>query len=624
MPIAAAIRTHRRRAGSAGRSSAALRRLSRLPETVITQNAGNPVTNTWSYNRRRLPTAETQTPDGTRSWSLTYGYNPLGQRTSETAPDNVTTTYTVNALGQTTQISVKVKTTTTTVASNASYYPNGALQQFTYGNGITHTLTQNARQLPQHSQDGSVLDLTTTFDANGNVASIVDGTANARQSRSMAYDGLDRLTQVLSPMFGTASYSYDEQDNLRHVAVSGGNQPRDHTYCYGADNRLEFVRSGPNCTGTASPAVIALGYDPQGNLQYKNGTAYSFDYGNRLRSTANQSYRYDAAGRRVRTDSAGSQLQYSDYASDGRLVWQRDEAAGKRINNIYLAGSLVAEVSRSLTTDAATYRYVHTDALGSPIAKTSSTGAVIETSEYEPYGQLLNRANDDRAGYTGHVMDSASGLIYMQQRYYDPQLGIFDSVDPVTAYSSGNWRQFNRYAYAYNNPYKFTDPDGRCPTCDRFSDNYAQAAKEGRTGEFAVFEKPAIAVVIAALPGGPLVRGFIGAVKNLGSMIRGGKQTGHTIPKDRAPHIFRESEGHLRDTPQNRETLQRVADDPKTTLGTDRHGNTWSAQQNKDGSQTWTQTRNGEIRNAGVNETPRTYNPETGLSRPVRPDKELK
>src|SRR5690606_24248461 len=62
--------------------------------------------------------------------------------------------------------------------------------------------------------------------------------------------------------------------------------------------------------------------------------------------------------------------------------------------------------------------------------------------------------------------------------------------------------------------------------------------------------------------------------------------------------------------------LQRVADDPKTTLGTDRHGNTWSAQQNKDGSQTWTQTRNGEIRNAGVNETPRTYNPETGLSRP--------
>jgi len=451
-----AIKTHRRRARPARQSSAARRRPSRLPATAI-----SPVTNTWSYNRRRLPTAETQAPDGTRSWSLTYGYNAQGLRTSETAPDNVTTTYTVNALGQTTQVKVKVKTSTTTVASNASYYPNGALKQFTYGNGITHTLTQNARQLPQHSQDGSVLDLTTTFDQNGNVAAIVDGTANARQSRSMAYDGLDRLTQVQSPMFGTASYGYDEQDNLRHVAISGGSQPRDHTYCYSTDNRLEFVRSGPNCTGSASPAVIALGYDPQGNLQYKNGTAYTFDYGNRLRNTANQNHRYDAAGRRVRTDSAGSQLQYSDYASDGRLVWQRDEVAGKRINNIYLAGSLVAEVSRPLATDTATYRYVHTDALGSPIAKTSSTGAVLETSEYEPYGQLLNRANDDRAGYTGHVMDSASGLIYMQARYYDPGIGGFLSVDPVSATSVGG--NFNRYWYANNNPYRFTDPDGRNP-----------------------------------------------------------------------------------------------------------------------------------------------------------------
>ena len=39
------------------------------------------------------------------------------------------------------------------------------------------------------------------------------------------------------------------------------------------------------------------------------------------------------------------------------------------------------------------------------------------------------------------------------------------SVDPVTAYDNGDMRHFNRYAYAYNNPYKFTDPDGRCPQC---------------------------------------------------------------------------------------------------------------------------------------------------------------
>ncbi|NLA67626.1 MAG: RHS repeat-associated core domain-containing protein [Gammaproteobacteria bacterium] len=46
------------------------------------------------------------------------------------------------------------------------------------------------------------------------------------------------------------------------------------------------------------------------------------------------------------------------------------------------------------------------------------------------------------------------------QRYYDPQIGRFLSVDPVTAYSNPV-AGFNRYRYAANNPYKFIDPDGQ-------------------------------------------------------------------------------------------------------------------------------------------------------------------
>lgn len=54
----------------------------------------------------------------------------------------------------------------------------------------------------------------------------------------------------------------------------------------------------------------------------------------------------------------------------------------------------------------------------------------------------------------------------MQQRYYDPELGRTLSRDPVTAFSSGDMRHFNGYAYAFNNPYRFTDPDGRSPVDD--------------------------------------------------------------------------------------------------------------------------------------------------------------
>lgn len=45
----------------------------------------------------------------------------------------------------------------------------------------------------------------------------------------------------------------------------------------------------------------------------------------------------------------------------------------------------------------------------------------------------------------------------MQARYYDPVIGRFYSNDPV---GFRDIHSFNRYAYANNNPYKYTDPDG--------------------------------------------------------------------------------------------------------------------------------------------------------------------
>jgi RHS repeat-associated protein len=54
--------------------------------------------------------------------------------------------------------------------------------------------------------------------------------------------------------------------------------------------------------------------------------------------------------------------------------------------------------------------------------------------------------------------------MYMQARYYDPVIGRFYSNDPMSAIahlSKGNMHGFGRYTYANNNPYKYTDPDGR-------------------------------------------------------------------------------------------------------------------------------------------------------------------
>jgi len=101
--------------------------------------------------------------------------------------------------------------------------------------------------------------------------------------------------------------------------------------------------------------------------------------------------------------------------------------------------------------------YYHVDALGSVVAMSDANGEVLSTRAYEPYGHEFAETQDG-LGYTTHVGDTKTGLVYMQQRYYDPTTGRFLSVDPVSASLGPN---FNRYAYAANNPYRFTDPDGR-------------------------------------------------------------------------------------------------------------------------------------------------------------------
>ncbi|MEO0320360.1 MAG: RHS repeat-associated core domain-containing protein [Pseudomonadota bacterium] len=64
-------------------------------------------------------------------------------------------------------------------------------------------------------------------------------------------------------------------------------------------------------------------------------------------------------------------------------------------------------------------------------------------------------------GYTGHIEDAASGLTYMQARYYDPALGRFLANDPV-GFAEGGPGYFNRYAYTLNNPMSYIDPNGMC------------------------------------------------------------------------------------------------------------------------------------------------------------------
>jgi RHS repeat-associated protein len=110
-----------------------------------------------------------------------------------------------------------------------------------------------------------------------------------------------------------------------------------------------------------------------------------------------------------------------------------------------------------------TVYYYSSDTVRSEVVITDANRNVVERTNYAPYGQVLNRSLRDGPGYTGHEEDPESSLVYMQQRYYDPQSGRFLSNDPVATTDDGG--NFNRYAYVGNDPMDRIDPTGDDAAC---------------------------------------------------------------------------------------------------------------------------------------------------------------
>jgi hypothetical protein len=80
-------------------------------------------------------------------------------------------------------------------------------------------------------------------------------------------------------------------------------------------------------------------------------------------------------------------------------------------------------------------------------------------------------------------------------------------------------------------------------------------------------------------------------------------------------HIFRNSPGHLTDTPANRQLLIDVASNAKNYLGKDKFGHEWYAKVRDDGSQVWVRVLNGEIRNGGLNPESKSFQHMTDFER---------
>jgi RHS repeat-associated protein len=131
-------------------------------------------------------------------------------------------------------------------------------------------------------------------------------------------------------------------------------------------------------------------------------------------------------------------------------------SAGKRF---LMLGALCLASLAATCVDAQSVTYYYTDQAGTVVAETDAGGSVVSISERRPYGARAMGTASSGLGFTGHIDDPDSGLIYMQARYYDPTVGRFMSEDAVDV-MPGNTSSMNRYAYVSNNPVNRVDPTG--------------------------------------------------------------------------------------------------------------------------------------------------------------------
>jgi RHS repeat-associated protein len=378
-----------------------------------------------------------------------------------TYPNGETTTFAPNALGQASQVGSLINTTT--------WHPNGQNAGFNFGNGIVRTLTQTSRKLPDRLKDQGaalVFDEDLTYDQNANVTQITD-VRDTSLNRTLIYDAQDRLTSAQG-LWGAGSMTYDGADNLKTQTIGAKN----YTYSY-TNEKLQTI-SDPNQT------LISFGYDNRGNQTQKNGQALIWDQASRIaRINGKAQYQYDGHGRRLLNQKLNAANQPTGnttlqiYGKEGQLLYEEQIGANPTGSDVIFANGF-EPVSTTITTyhyldktmiarketrnGNTAAIYLHTDVLGSIVAETDESQFVLKRTHYQPFG--LPNVPNSGPGYTGHVMDADTSLIYMQARYLDPDVGRFISMDPK-APSAIDGTDFNRYAYARNNPCLYVDPDGR-------------------------------------------------------------------------------------------------------------------------------------------------------------------
>jgi RHS repeat-associated protein len=452
------------------------------------------VTQTWHYDASTGLANQRDDSVGVTSdaFRVQRSFNDAGLVASTTYPCRVSNGSCADSTRSVTDgYSRGLLTSVGTWADAITYQANGMVASVSHTNGTSETWTPDPHGMARPCSiiaTGSGGSVVTSSDPCG---SVLQG--SGWTSGQYLYDGAGNVTQI-----GTTAYQYDAVNRLASWSSPGpvgGTISRSVTLdAYGnfLSMKVSRCQTAGACFHSSQVAGRISGttnhyanvtYDDAGNVT-NDGRQFTYDtVGMMATSTiGSRSYRYlyTADDERIGIVEVTGTPAYTwtirgfgneilrNYRGTGTgMAWVEDE--------IWRGGSLLANERPSLT------RHYALDHLGSPRALTASTGTLIGTQDFQPYG-TGGTTDGGALQFTGHERDAelladTSGSMpdYFHARSYDVARGRFLSVDrhdfwradpkdPAAAEIMHTYlakpQNWNRYAYVINNPMILTDPTG--------------------------------------------------------------------------------------------------------------------------------------------------------------------
>ena len=334
-----------------------------------------------------------------------FSYDAGGNIDTISYPDGLSVYYTYDAINRVSTVSFAGETLT------LAYDAAGNLVGETRSNGVSSSYHHDAaRQLSRicHQKGDTVIaDLSYTHNAAGLIT---------QESGTLPLNQTSNLADI------TATYN-----DANAILTWGGD-----SYTHDADGNLIGI------SGSRSFSAV---YDPENRPTAITSTG----------STTN--YVYDGLGHRVQA-KAGQLTRNFYHDESGRLLADIELSTQTVTNYIYAGRRLIASGSA-----ANGYVFYHFNQIGSTLALTNDTGAVVGAFAYDPFGKVIAHSGVFTPftfiGAYG-VIEGAGDIFFMRNRYYDATTGRFIQRDPI-GFSGG---QSNLYAYVGNNPLIFFDPEG--------------------------------------------------------------------------------------------------------------------------------------------------------------------